>query len=101
MRGRFGKVLLFVTTMAVMFLGVIPMLRGAAVAVAKAASTYSFDASSGTLTITANGGSTEWRRDSSIDHSAVKTVIVGNGVTVISQSAFRECTSLTTAVFED
>ena len=101
MRGRFGKVLLFVTTMAVMFLGVIPMLRGAAVAVAKAASTYSFDASSGTLTITANGGSTEWRRDSSIDHGAVKAVIIGNGVTVISQSAFRECTSLTTAVFED
>ena len=56
---------------------------------------YSFE--SGTLTITTNEGTTEWRRNVSINKTDVTKVVVKDGVTRIWLSAFNGCTNLAQA----
>ena len=54
---------------------------------------YTFDSEEGTLTISSNSGTTNWRTNS-IDSSSVIKVIIGNTVTDLGESAFDSCTNL-------
>ncbi len=58
---------------------------------------YSFDPDSGTLTVTSDNGSTNWRSDAGIAKTAVLAVVVENGVLNILDNAFDGCTALTSA----
>jgi len=61
---------------------------------------YSFDSTSGTLTIASNDGTTNWR-NSSIAKDAVKTGIIQSGVTLILDNTFKDCISLTSISVPD
>lgn len=60
---------------------------------------WSFDETTGTLTITANGGTTAWR--SSCDKKLVQSVEIQEGVTSIGGSAFSGCTALVSIEIPD
>jgi hypothetical protein len=57
---------------------------------------WSFVAATGTLTVTTNEGTTNWRteRGSSFQSADVKEITIGNSVTSIGEMAFIYCTSL-------
>ena len=62
---------------------------------------YTFDPSTGKLTVTSNAGTTDWRTDTNIAaddmarYKAVKSVELQSGVTEIGDSAFERCSDLT------
>ena len=60
---------------------------------------WSFDETTGTLTITANGGTTAWR--SSCDKKLVQSVEIQEGVASIGGSAFSGCTALVSIEIPD
>jgi hypothetical protein len=58
---------------------------------------WSFDPASGTLTITTNAGTTNWRDGRGSDTFRildVKNVVIQSGVTIIGYGAFWDCTNL-------
>lgn len=59
--------------------------------------TYSFDSTSGTLTISGTGDMTDWSMGGSLWNSyreLILSVVIGSGVTSIGDCAFYYCTSL-------
>ncbi len=63
---------------------------------------YSFDSDTGTLTVTTNGGTRNWRSDERIvgsgstkNYTVVQSVSIGSDVAEIGTSAFENCTALT------
>ena len=66
--------------------------------------TYSFDTSTGVLTISGTGDMADYSLDNDspfCDNSNIKSVIIENGVTSIGESAFNSCTSLTSVTIPD
>ena len=66
--------------------------------------TWSLDTSTGVLEITGSGNMVNYSSDSMpwYDYrSDIKTVTIGNGVTSIGFSAFRDCSSLTSVTIPD
>ena len=67
--------------------------------------TWSFDSSTGNMTITGtgNGRMGDYTDETQIPwyslRSKIKTLTLGKGVTTVSQDAFRKCTELTTVKF--
>ena len=55
---------------------------------------YCFDINSGILTISSEIGMTNWRSDSGIAKSSVKSIVIQNGLSSIKDGAFEGCTSL-------
>ena len=64
--------------------------------------TYSFDSSTGTLTISGTGTMTDYNSDSPFqNNSSIKSVIIENGVTSVGNWAFYGCSELTTVTLPD
>lgn len=65
---------------------------------------YSFDKSTGTLTITTNDGTTAWASSSGglvEDRGTVTAVVLEDGVTAIGNNAFQYCTNLPSVTLPD
>lgn len=74
-----------------------PIGRIIASAETQAGDGWSFDDTTGTLTITTNNGTTDWRTSYSYsDMQLVQSVEIQKGVTYIKKSAFSYCSNLTT-----
>ena len=82
---------LSIVTAVIILIGIIPATLVSAEV--SSGNGWNFDSDSGTLTVTTNRGTTEWHKGQ-IPRTAVKTVVVADGVTFIDVAAFMNCTNL-------
>ena len=103
-----SRITAWVLTLAMIF-ALVPTMTFTVSAATDAFGTgWSFTAATGTLTVTSNYGTNEWRDgrelgDSPVDFSIndVKTVIIYDSVKSIGDLAFMDCENLATVTFGD
>ena len=84
---------------ACMVMAMVPALPAAA---ATSGDGWSFDDTTGTLTVTTNAGTINWRTETEgPDKASVLTVSIEGGVTSIANQAFISCTNLTAVTIPD
>ena len=69
--------------------------------ISEVSNNYYYDAQSKKLTIMANAGSAEWRKDYPEEIAFVQTVDIQEGVTAIEKDAFKDCWSLAAVSVSD